>query len=362
MRRLIVVGLTVLLVACSSGTPATSAPTADPVAAATPTPTPTPTATPTPTPTPTPAPLADRLLDPDPAVRLAAVRELIATGDPAAIPALAVAANDVDLAVALVAIEGLGAIGGSESLGVLLPLAATVPAEGDYEAIQRFVAVVTGLGAMGGTAAITRLLELGSGMEVLPMDVLWAVSGALEALDAEDVPIVAKALKHPKVVVRVRAIEVLAAIGGAKAVELLVAQLASKNKSVRSAAITALAVVGGSKATAGLVKAANGKGTYSEATAALAQLHAGDATPLLKYLKAKKTIRVYAAIIRIGQSGTEGALATALTRFGYKNMALDYLNCGNPKLDKAARAWATRHGYVVYTVAGSGGGTVAWGR
>jgi len=40
-------------------------------------------------------------------------------------------------------------------------------------------------------------------------------------------------------------------------------------------------------------------------------------------------------------------------------MAEDYLNCGNPDLEDAARAWAKKHGYNVVTQ--PGGGAVQWG-
>jgi hypothetical protein len=82
---------------------------------------------------------------------------------------------------------------------------------------------------------------------------------------------------------------------------------------------------------------------------------------LLRYLESESTVVVYLAIIRIGQSNTERALVTALNTFGYEQMAVDYLNCGNATLDKAARAWAAKHGYVVYTTPG-GGGQVTWGK
>ena len=130
---------------------------------------------------------------------------------------------------------------------------------------------------------------------------------------------------------------------------------------MRGAAIGDLALVGGSRATPALVNALAVKQTFGAATAALVQIYAADATPLLRYLKSAKTVRVFRPIIRIGQAGTEGALSTALAKFGYKSTALDYLNCGNTALDKAAHRWASRHGYVVYSVPG-GGADVTWWR
>jgi len=68
----------------------------------------------------------------------------------------------------------------------------------------------------------------------------------------------------------------------------------------------------------------------------------------------------YAYYIRLGQEGTEEVLAKALRKYGDKDMALDYLNCGNDALDAAAREWAADHGYQVHTEEGTYGGP-QWG-
>ena len=68
----------------------------------------------------------------------------------------------------------------------------------------------------------------------------------------------------------------------------------------------------------------------------------------------------YAYYIRLGRAGTEQILAHALNKHGDKDMALDYLNCGNEALDAAAREWAANHGYKVYTQEGVHGGP-QWG-
>jgi HEAT repeat protein len=68
----------------------------------------------------------------------------------------------------------------------------------------------------------------------------------------------------------------------------------------------------------------------------------------------------YAYYIRLGKAGSEEILVRALNKHGDKEMALDYLNCGNDTLDEAARKWADDHGYTVYTTPGSAGGP-RWG-
>lgn len=85
----------------------------------------------------------------------------------------------------------------------------------------------------------------------------------------------------------------------------------------------------------------------------------GNADKLLPYLNNEETVTVYFALIKIGRKGTEEALIEALNKFGYKRMAEDYLNCGNKKLEDAARQWAEEHGYEVVT--GRGLPRVVWG-
>jgi HEAT repeat protein len=350
--------------AASSAPAGASRPTAspDPVPTATPisAPTRTPAPTPTPTPAPTLAPLAERLVDPDPRERLAAVLEVAGWADAEAVPILIAASEDADTAVSVVAIEGLGAIGGPEATKRLLALAAEIPDEADAGASARALAAVVGLGQAGGAAAIARLLELEAG-EATPGAIRGSATSSLAMLEPADVSALGRALKHRDPAVVVGAIHRLTTIGTTAAIDLVIGQIKSKSAAVRKAAIGDLAFVGGSRVTRALVKALSAKQTRGAATAALVQLHAGDATPLLRYLKSAKTVKVFTAIIRIGQAGTEGALSTALAKFGDKGMALDYLNCGNPALDKAARRWASRHGYYVVTTPGVVG-TVAWGR
>lgn len=317
------------------------------------------TATPQPTIGTTIPDLIAALRDPDADVRLEAAQRLATRGDASCVPALAEAADDADREVALAAIGALAGIGGPEAVDALLSIAGTVPPSDDFVAADRFVAAVEALGTVGGAAAIARLLELKVDED---MDVAagWlAAHDALEALDADDVQALASALSHPDQAVRLEAIDRLGAIGGPAAAKALIGQVGSKTQAIRLAAIDALGEAGDSSATVTLVKAlADGK-AFSAASAALVSIHRDDAKPLLSYLKKKATVKVYLALIRIGQKGTESALVTALNTYGTKDMAVDYLNCGNATLEKAARGWASRHAYVVITM--PGGGSVTWG-
>ena len=68
----------------------------------------------------------------------------------------------------------------------------------------------------------------------------------------------------------------------------------------------------------------------------------------------------YAYYIRLGRAGSEDVLIRALNKHGDKDMAVDYLNCGNDTLEQAAQDWAANHGYEVYTTPGVAGGP-QWG-
>lgn len=68
----------------------------------------------------------------------------------------------------------------------------------------------------------------------------------------------------------------------------------------------------------------------------------------------------YAYYIRLGRAGSEDVLARALNKYGDKEMAVDYLNCGNGTLEQAAHTWADKHGYEVYTTPGVATGP-QWG-
>lgn len=96
-----------------------------------------------------------------------------------------------------------------------------------------------------------------------------------------------------------------------------------------------------------------------EATVVLAKACKSDVDELLPYLQEKKTAIMYYALLKIGNPTTIEALKEALNKFGYKDMAVDYLNCGNQELESAAETWAHRHGYEVVTVPGSAPRT--WG-
>jgi HEAT repeat protein len=127
------------------------------------------------------------------------------------------------------------------------------------------------------------------------------------------------------------AAEVMLSEIGKPAVNPLIKLLKSKKSNVRFAAASALVQI-----------ERNVPGTVNKLTGALKS----------------KSLKVIAQ--RLGRKGTEKVLRAALLKYGTMAMALDYLNCGKDALDAAARVWAGRHGYYVYSTPGYHSGP-SWG-
>ena len=58
-------------------------------------------------------------------------------------------------------------------------------------------------------------------------------------------------------------------------------------------------------------------------------------------------------LIRRGNESRIPEMVDLLEGYGDKTLAEDYLNCGQPDLNREAHAWANRHGYDTHTGAGS---------
>lgn len=57
--------------------------------------------------------------------------------------------------------------------------------------------------------------------------------------------------------------------------------------------------------------------------------------------------RAYKYFLKVGIPNSEEALIWALDMYGNKTMAVNYLNCGNEMLEKAAKQWAKDHNYLI---------------
>lgn len=99
--------------------------------------------------------------------------------------------------------------------------------------------------------------------------------------------------------------------------------------------------------------------TRENASIVIAKACKSNVDELIPFLNDEKTVTVYYALIMIGEERTVNELVNAIDEFGYKRMALDYLNSGNAKLEDAAERWADRNGYRVFTTTGAP--RVVWG-
>lgn len=70
---------------------------------------------------------------------------------------------------------------------------------------------------------------------------------------------------------------------------------------------------------------------------------------------------LYQRIIKLGKPGSEAVLSGALEQFGDLDMASVYANCGNDRLNDAARLWARRNNYIFFEFPGSSSNNIMWG-
>ena len=141
-------------------------------------------------------------------------------------------------------------------------------------------------------------------------------------------------------------------MGDSQAIEPLIKALKDEDDDVRQWAARALGTIG-EPAVEPLFKALEGEGKYVQIRVAMALGYVNDpnvAEFLIEALKNKELKIIagaYNFFIRRGEEGTEAILIEALNEYGNVYMAEDYLNCGNNQLSKAARTWATSHGYTI---------------
>ena len=200
-----------------------------------------------------------------------------------------------------------------------------------------------------------------------------------------------KALKDKDSGVRMWTTDALGEIGGARAVEALIVALKHEDSKVRYSAAYALEQITwqpkdnaekayyliakeewselvklDEPAVEPLIKALKDKDSGVRISAADALGEIGDARAVEALIVALKDENLeviasaYEFFLKRGEPGTESILIKALNNYGTKSMAVDFLNCGNSQLDKAATGWAHSHGYYIVS-SGSGGGGPIWG-
>jgi hypothetical protein len=91
----------------------------------------------------------------------------------------------------------------------------------------------------------------------------------------------------------------------------------------------------------------------------------GDALAAASLFPAVQTDAVYGVqqaclnLIRWGNESRIPEMVDLLEGYGDKTLGEDYLNCGQPDLDTAGRAWANKRGYNIGT--GNGSSRARWG-
>lgn len=160
--------------------------------------------------------------------------------------------------------------------------------------------------------------------------------------------------------VREAAAVALGEIGDSRAVEPLIVILKNTRSDVRKSATVALGNIG-APAVEPLIAVLNDPDSQSQGYAAAALIKIRDPRAVSVLHAALRTViaPLYGFFIEWGVSDFENLLIEALNEYGDKAMAQDFLNCGNPDLEQAAKAWASRH---MYQIISGGGSNVRWGK
>ena len=287
-------------------------------------------------------PLIKALKDEDDGVRERAARSLGNIGDSRAVDPLIEALGDEDLIVRQEAAIALGKIGDTRAVEPL------IKALKDVYRVQDGAA--TALGNIGEPAIEPLIIALGDE----DYNVRWYSAIALGNIgDTRAVEPLINALKDEHVGVREGVATALGQIGDTKAIDPLIETLLKDtNRDVIKNAAIALGNIG-EPSSDPLFKALESEGDYVQMRVAMALGYINNPSAvefLTDAIKDKKLDIIYGAynfFILRGEEGTEDILIEALNKHGNADMAEDYLNCGNGQLSKAARTWATEHGYTI---------------
>ena len=150
-------------------------------------------------------------------------------------------------------------------------------------------------------------------------------------------------------------------------VHSLIVGLEDKTQFVRVASARALGKIGDYRAVKSLMIALNDEEGYVRNLSARALKNMKDAPEvqsLINAFKEENLIKIakyYGLFITLGEEGTRNILIKILDRHGTKIMAEDFLNSGEPLLEKAAREWAECHNYKISQKTYGNGGA-SWGR
>ena len=302
------------------------------------------------------AAVAAALDDEAEAVRASAEAGLVKAGHDA-VPALVGTLKSDDPALAASSARLLGSIGDAAAGH---PLKQAL----DHRVAAVRAAAARAVGMLGVESAASKLVVLLGDPDGR---VRAGARGALVKLDDAAVKPLLRALNSSRARVREGAVVALGRLRVKAAAPKLARMLNDKSGPVRLAVEDALVAMG-KAAVAPLsgklgVAAGATKWVAADILLRIAESDPDAVKPLLQYLRSGSVRGVadrYAFFIRLGRKGSEGLLIQALNSYGNVDMAEDYLNCGNDRLDAAARRWAAARGYSVTSTPGYYGGPV-WG-
>lgn len=211
-------------------------------------------------------------------------------------------------------------------------------------------------------AAAAALAEIKDARAVVPLIVAlkdknggiqWEAAKALGNIGAPAVEPLIAVLSDKNIDVRRPAVSALSKTKDMRAVEPLIVALADKDADVRTIAAEGLAEIKDSRAVEPLIATTKDEKEYvrKEAVRALAQIKDTRAVEFLIAVFKDKDLEAVAAaypfFIRRGEAGTENTLIEAFNKYGTREMAGDFLNCGNIQLKEAACKWSDRHSLII---------------
>ena len=192
------------------------------------------------------------------------------------------------------------------------------------------LAAIQSLGRLQDARAAEPLLALlgKPGDDHMRSMVTWALGLLGDARTVE--PLIRLLQQDPSSEVRAEAVRALANLKNARAVPALLAALESRETVVRDAAVEALPLIDDPRA------AGAKRNLERQRDAWFREL----AQNYFNYVRG-------AARPAAGTDRTIDDLCEALSRYGTKDMAQNFVNSGNGRLESAGRMWAENHGYVV---------------
>jgi HEAT repeat protein len=317
------------------------------------------------------APLIAALNDTNSDVRSSAVEALGRLKGPSVVDALIAALKDKDTGVRMMAALSLGELKDTRAVEPLISVL------GDPHDKMTHTFAADALGEIKDPRAVGPLM---AALTNPRNQTLGPYSNALGKIGAPAVDPLFAALKDKNTDIRRAALAALGKTKDARATAVLVAALDDPDSSVRNSASIALGELGDPRAVGPLIKSmkedqvlwlrefdAQALGDIGAPTVEplIAVLNYPDgrsrrlAAGVLARIKDPRAVmallaalqqRNYTAIagaymffVDRGEPGSEDALIEALNRSGSEQMAEYLLNCGNAKVEAAARVWAKRH-------------------